>query len=131
MLNSSIPNKFPLRWAQNAGGAYIRSIPTTSHVGIQNGAASLNDGFPPLCFQPMGSGGTPPWGEDTNGILNQITAWNQWQQAGAAVQYDGTFSTAVGGYPKHAVVCSTATLGLFWYNTVDNNTTNPDSGGTN
>jgi hypothetical protein len=122
MLNSSIPTKFPLRWGQNAGGAYIRSIPTTSQIGIQNGAASLNDGFPPLTCQPIASGGTPPWGQDHNGILNQITAWNQWQQAGAAVQYDGTFSTAVGGYPIGAIVASTATPGAFYISLVDNNT---------
>lgn len=128
MLNSSIPNKFPLRWGQNAGAPYIRSIPSASQIGIQNGAASLNDGFPPLTSQPIGSGGVPPWGQDMNGILNQITAWNQWQQAGAAVQYDGSFSTSIGGYPKYAIVASTATLGLFWFNTVDSNTTDPDGG---
>jgi hypothetical protein len=72
----------------------------------------------------------PPFGQDMNGILNQISAWAQWDKAGGPVGYDATFSTAVGGYPAGAII-SAAILGNFWFNTVDNNTTNPDTGGAN
>jgi hypothetical protein len=122
-------SKFAMPFGKNAGSGYIRPIPTPSQVGIVNGAASLNDGFPPLTFQPVGSGGIPPFGQDFNGILNQVTAWNQWQQAGGSVQFDSTFCTSIGGYPQWAILASTVTVGLLWLNTVDNNTTNPDSGG--
>jgi hypothetical protein len=128
MLASNIPASFTLTWAQNAGGAFIRVIPSASQIGVQNGAASLNDGFPPLNFQPVGSGGVPPFGQDMNGILNQISAWAQWDKAGGPVGYDATFSTAVGGYPAGAII-SASILGNFWFNTVDNNVTNPDTGG--
>lgn len=127
MLASSIPAKFQIPWANGAGGSFIRTIPQASQIGIQNGAASLTDGFPPLTFQPIASGGTPPFGEDMNGILKQITQWNRWQAAGGTAQFDGTFSAAVTGYPAGAVINST-TSGLLWYNTVDNNVTDPDGG---
>lgn len=127
LTQSQLPPKFPLAWGANAGAAYIRSIPQSSQIGIQNCAASLNDGFPPLTFVPSVAGGCPPFGADFNGILKQITQWSQWQAAGGAVFYDGTFSTNVNGYPKGAIVQSSVLAGRLWFNTVDNNTTNPDS----
>ena len=128
MKASDIPSKFQIPFASAAGGSYIRAIPQASQIGITAGAASLTDGFPPVNFVPVGSGGTPPAGEDFNGILNQITLWTRWQNAGAFVVYDGTFSTAIGGYPKGAVLASTS-AGSLWLNTTDDNTTNPDSAG--
>ena len=128
LQNASQPTKFPLCWGANAGTLYIHSIPTTSQIGIQNGAASLADGFPPLTFTPIAAGGVPPFGQDMNGILNQISCWSQWQNAGGTVPYDATFSTAVGGYPLNAIL-SASNAGNFWLSTTDNNTTNPDSGG--
>ena len=128
MQNSNIPAKFPIPWASSAGGAFIRSVPTASQIGIQNGAASLTDGFPPLNFLPVASGGFPPFGQDTNGILKQITQWSQWQQAGGAVFYDGSFQTSIGGYPAGAIVASGAYPGVYWRSLLDNNTNNPDAG---
>lgn len=127
--DSSMPAKFPLYWGQNAAGSFIRPIPVTSQIGIQNGAASLNDGFPPLTFTPLAGGGVPPFGQDMNGILAQISAWSQWVNAGGPVFYDSSFSTSVTGYPKSAVLNGSSNLGNFWFNNTDNNTTNPESGG--
>jgi microcystin-dependent protein len=125
MLASGIPTKFPIPWANSAGSpTYVRAIPTASQIGIQNDAASLTDGFPPDCFAPGGA----PFGADTNGILKQITQWNQWQQAGAAVPWDSAFSAAIGGYPAGAVVAA-LTFGYFWLCTTDNNTSDPETGG--
>ncbi|HEY0120666.1 MAG TPA: hypothetical protein VGC14_02705 [Rhizobium sp.] len=126
MQSSDIPSKFPIPFADSAGTGYIRTIPEASQIGITNGAASLTDGFPPVTFLPVGAGGTPPWGQDFNGLLNQITQWSRWQNAGALVTYDATFSTAVGGYPKGAIVASATASGSIWMSTADNNTTNPD-----
>ena len=128
MTAASIPTKFSIPWGNAAGGSFIRSIPTASQIGVQNGAASLTDGFPPLTFTPVGAGGVPPFGQDFNGIFNQITAWNRWQNAGGIVVYDGTFQTAVGGYPKGAMIGSAVT-GLVWLSLTDNNVTDPDTGG--
>lgn len=129
MKIANVPSKFAIPFAASAGGGYIRSIPQASQIGITNGAASLTDGFPPLNFLPVGSGGVPPFGQDMNGILNQITLWSQWQGAGGLVVYDSALSTAIGGYPEGAILAST-TAGLIWLNTVDDNTANPDTTGT-
>jgi hypothetical protein len=130
MKQSDIPDRFELPFASSAGGAFVRAIPKASQIGIQAGAASLETGFPPANFLATGAGGTPFFGQDVNGILRQITEWNRWQNAGAPVPYNAAFSTAIGGYPKGAVLLATASV-HFWLNLVDDNATDPDGGGAN
>jgi hypothetical protein len=103
-------------------------IPEASQAGIVPGAASLNDGFPPNTMQPKTQGGIPPDGRDFNGILFLISAVARWTQAGGAFVYDPAFASNpnLGGYPKGAVLLR-ADLSGCWFNTVDNNTTNPDA----
>lgn len=131
MLIGSIPVKFPIPFANSAGAGFTRPIPEASQIGIEAGAASLTDGFPPVTFLPIGAGGTPPWGADVNGILNQATQWIQWAQAGAPVPFDSTFSSAIGGYPAGAIVASAVAenYGNCWLSLTDGNTTDPDAGG--
>lgn len=128
---SGIPPKFPVPWGNTAGSAYIRSIPLTSQIGTVNCAASLPDGFPPLTFVPSAAGGCPPFGQDFNGILKQITQWSQWQQMGASVPYDSGFSASIGGYPKGVLLSNASIPTCYWSSTVDNNTSDPDTGGAN
>jgi len=52
-----------------------------------------------------------------------------WYNMGGPINYDATFQTAIGGYPKGAILQSAVTVGLLWVNTVDNNLTNPDASG--
>lgn len=127
MQQSQVPSKFNIPWGNSAGVNYIRTIPQASQIGITNCAASLTDGFPPLSFLPIAAGGCPPFGQDFNGILKQITQWSQWQAAGGPVYYDSGFSTSIGGYPKGAIIQSSVLPGRLWVSTADNNTTNPDS----
>lgn len=131
MLKSQIPTKFVEAFGANAAAGMIRPIPTASQIGIVNGAASLNDGFPPLTATPLASGGYPPAIQDFNGLLNQATAWDMWTAAAGVTPYDATFQTAIGGYPQGAVVyTATNTVpGRVWVSTADNNTTNPDTSG--
>jgi hypothetical protein len=125
MLLSSRPASFPIPFGANAGGSFIRAIPVNSQIGVQDGAASLNDGFVPDNFTPLAGGGVPPFGQDINGILKQATGWCQWLEAGSPIVYDSAFAAAVGGYPKGAVVnCSV--IAAEWISTSDNNLTNPD-----
>lgn len=131
MQDSQTPPKFLLPWAASAGGGYINAIPVTSQIGITNGAASLTDGFPPLTFVPLDTGGAGPFGKDFNGVLKQITQGVQWSQAGGPIFYDASFSTAIAGYPKGALLSSTATAGQLWISTAENNTSDPDTGGAN
>ena len=128
MQSSNIPSKIPLPFAYAAGSSYKNTIPVASQIGITNGRASLADGFPPLNFTPISAGGVPPFGGDMNGILNEMTSIQQWQQAGGFFTYDSAFSTAVGGYPKGAILQSTSLSGL-WMSSAENNTSNPDTGG--
>jgi hypothetical protein len=125
MQASNAPTKVPLPFA-NAGAK--NTIPTASQIGVTPGAASLTDGFPPLTRTPIAAGGVPPSGQDMNGILNLISANTMWENAGGFYPYDATFSTAIGGYPKGAILAKATNNGL-WLSTVDNNVTNPDTGG--
>lgn len=130
MLASQIPTYIPTPFADSAGAGFIRTVPIPSQIGITPGAASFTTGFPPLNFSPVNAGGVPPFGQDFNGLLNQITAWSRWAQAGGLVGYNSAFSTAIGGYPQGAVLVKADGSG-FWLSTADNNTSNPDTGGAN
>lgn len=126
MKDIDIPTKFQIPWGNSAGPSFIRPIPQASQIGIQAGAASLTDGFPPANFIPVSAGGTPPFGADANGILNEVTAWLRWSQAGGPISYDGTFSAAIGGYPKGATLYITSGGVTFWVqSTIDDNTNDP------
>ena len=129
MQFTDIPTKIPIPFASSAGAGYINTVPQTPSA--TPGAASFQTGFPPLTFEQIAAGGDPPFGKDFNGILNAITQWLRWAQAGGVgLQYDSAFSASVGGYPKNALLlAATPGYGHFWLSTVDNNTTNPDSGG--
>lgn len=125
MQASNAPTKVPLPFASSGSK---NTIPATSLIGITAGGASLPDGFPPLTMTAIAAGGVAPAGKDFNGIFFLLSAIQQWQSAGGGFAYDSTFSTAIAGYPKGAVLVNSDQSGL-WFNTVDNNTTNPDSGG--
>jgi hypothetical protein len=127
MQRSDLPAKFLVPFADAALPANIRPVPLAPPV--QPGAASLQEGFPPVNFLPVGAGGIPPFGEDFNGLLNQVTAWTRWVSAGVTVTFDSAFSTAVGGYPIGAVLASATVAGKLWISLQDNNTANPDAGG--
>lgn len=128
-MSITIPTKIPVPFGYAAGAGEITTpIPTASQIGVVNGRASLHDGFPPLTFTPLSTGGVPPFGADFNGILNEITSITQWQQAGGFFPYDPTFSSAISGYPIGAVIQAANYQG-FWLNTTNGNTTNPDTGG--
>ncbi len=131
MQDSNIPVKFVIPWGNGAGAPYIRTIPVNSQIGINNGYASLTDGFVPLNMQPVASGGIPPFGQDMNGILKQITQSDQWMQAGGNFPFDASFQSSISGYPKGAIVPSVVYPGVSWLSLVDNNLSNPDTGGDN
>lgn len=127
MQLSNIPSKYNIAFASSAAPSYIRTIPQVP-TGTA-GQASLQTGFPPENFQPLSAGGVPPFGQDFNGLMNAVTAWMIWSaEAGGPIYFDGTFCTAIGGYPQGALLQSSTTAGLFWLSTADNNVVNPNSG---
>lgn len=127
MQASQTPTLVPLAFAANGTK---NAIPENSQIGITPGAASLNDGFPPLTFTPIAAGGVPPAGADFNGVLNLITQTIRWKQAGGMFGYNSGFAsdTNVVGYPRGALLLNATQTGL-WLNSTDNNATNPDTGG--
>ena len=127
MQLTNTPAKLVLPFA-NAGAK--NTIPTASQIGITAGAASLVDGFPPLTRTPIAAGGVPPSGLDMNGILFELSAILRWANAGGGYAFDGTFAadSNVGGYPKGARIMRSDGLG-YWFNTVENNTTDPENTG--
>lgn len=112
-------------FAHNAGPDFINSIPETTAA---PGAASFDQGFPPVTMEAPAAGGIPPYGQDFNGILNQITALLAYLNSGNCFPYDGTYATDIGGYAIGAIL-QRADLTGFWYNLLAANTSNPDSGG--
>lgn len=124
MQLANAPSKIVEAFAVNG---QKNTIPVASQIPITPGAASYNDGFPPLTMTPVTAGGVPPSGLDMNGILNEATALDWWMSAGAGFPFDATFAATVGGYPKGARVLNAASNG-YWLNTLDNNSTNPDTG---
>ena len=130
MISSDAPDKFIIPFAQNAGIGYVNTIPVSSQIGITDGRASLNDGFPPLTFTELSAGGQPPFGADFNGILKEITTSIRWANAGGQYKYDATFSGVIGGYPKGAILLNDSST-AFFVSTKENNTTNPNSGPSN
>ena len=88
--SANVPPKFQIPWGNAAGApSYIRPIPQSSQIGIQNCAASLTDGFPPLTFIAQSAGGCPPFGQDFNGILQQLSKWSRWNGMGTPGQIRG------------------------------------------
>lgn len=125
MQISNLPAKLALPFA-NSGTK--NNIPVNSQVGITPGAASLEDGFPPLTMTPLAAGGIPPSGQDFNGILFGISGHTRWASAGGQYPFDADFSAAVGGYPKYATIQKVDGTG-YWMSLVDNNVINPEVAG--
>jgi hypothetical protein len=125
MQLSSAPHKLVEAFATSGSK---NTIPVPSQISITPGAASFTDGFPPLTDLPLASGGVPPTVQDMNGALFAATAPAVWFSGGGGFPYDATWSAVVGGYPQGARVLRSDGTG-YWLNTIDNNTTAPESSG--
>jgi len=126
---SSIPYKIPAPFASgNLSNATV-PIPTAAQP---NGFASWNEGWGIINATNPSAGGIPPRWQDFLGIFYICSAWLQWVQAGGApVAYDSAFQITIGGYPNGAVVASATYAGVYWVSTIDNNLSDPDTGGAN
>lgn len=76
----------------------IPDAPTGSHN------ASIEEGFPAVTMEPLATGGVPPEGADFNGIFNLTTQFYFAFQNGAMPTYSAAVASAIGGYPKGAVL---------------------------
>lgn len=98
-----------------ANNGIKNTIPDTT---LNSGYASYNDGFPAITMQPKESGGLPPRGQDMNGILNELSQFNQYQQMGGTYSLDNNILTN-GGYAKNSIVFQDDGI---YRSLVDNNT---------
>lgn len=125
MQLSQLPVKTQLPFAATGSR---NTIPVASQQATTPGAASFTDGFPPQTMQPIESGGTPPFGQDFNGVFFHTTSLTRWFSAGGPMMFDAAFAAAIGGYPMGARLTSAASPNVLWISTIDNNSNNPDSG---
>lgn len=116
MATPTRPTNIDLPFAVSGTKNTIPDAPSGSHL------ASYTQGFPPITMLPITSGGIPPEGDDFNGIFFSITKHTLWVNAGGQYLFDGTLSTAIGGYPKGMVLQNNA-LTASYISLVDNNTT--------
>ncbi len=111
------------------GGAVL-PIPVPSQIAVLPGAASFTDGFPPLTMlDPASQGGVPPYGQDMQGLLYMVTWYLAWLQGGGGFYWDAAFVAENTGYAEGAILRSATNDSLQWLSTVDDNATDPDSGG--
>lgn len=111
----------------NAGSQYITNpIPETTST---PGAASFDQGFPPLTMTAIAAGGIPPFGQDMNGILYMITSNIAALWAGQPYLWNSTVAADISGYQVGTILGMSDGSGL-WLNTVAGNETNPDDNGT-
>jgi hypothetical protein len=114
-------------FGRSAIAPYIRVVPVASQIGIENGAASWDTGFVPLNMTLKTAGGVAPFGSDTNGVLNYISANLVWLMGGGGVKFNADFVTNWTGYPVGAILQSAVDLKTFFYNSLANNPNDPDS----
>lgn len=124
-MPASYPQFLQQAFANNADPAFRNIIPNTSAV---PGVASLTLGFPPVTMQPEVAGGTPPLGQDFNGVLYMLSTHAVYQQTGQPYRYSAAVSAAVGGYAIGTLLGSTDGFTL-WFNIIADNTSDPDAGG--
>jgi hypothetical protein len=126
-MSAPTPELIPQPFANDAGPSFINTIPDTS---ADPQEADYQSGFKPLTFQPVGSGGKPPLGQDFNGILYAITTHLYALQGGQLQTYRADVAAALTGYKLGALLAMTDGAG-YWINLSEGNTTDPDAGGAN
>lgn len=119
-MSVSEPGKITVPWAT---GGLKNAIPASANP--TTGNAGYDQGFPPVNMTPKVAGGIPPFGQDFNGILFEITTILRYMQAGGLPSFSSGLSTAIGGYPKGAVIIGDDGS-TEYQNQVDGNTNNPN-----
>ena len=112
--------------ASDAGGGFITTPMPDAPTGTN--AASIQGGYPPIVMTSELAGGKAPLGQDENGFLFLLSGHSFFAQCGQLYIYSAPLATAITGYKLGAVLGMSDGTGA-WLNTVDGNTSNPDTGG--
>ena len=83
--------------------------------------ASYEAGFPTITMIPTEANGIPPRGVDFNGILYALSSNIQNWNAGVQMKFNSDFCTAIGGYPRGAVLQANDNSASY-VSAIDNNT---------
>lgn len=121
MNRTDAPKKQPVPFAVNGQRENLLS---TTPAG--DNTASYNDGFPPVTMILKAAGGLPPKGQDMNQILFELSSICRWFTAGALNEFDATFASSIGGYPKASVLVGDDGATIY-ISTIDANSNNPNS----
>lgn len=95
------------------------------NANLVDGRAGYVEGFPPINMTAVAAGGIPPFGQDMNGVLYDLSAAIQYQQSGVLPPFNSAFATAIGGYEVGAVVSDTTDKSILWINGTANNLAHP------
>lgn len=87
-LNASYIFKKIWAWSNTSNAP----LPPDTQAVPNSGRTSLALGFPPECSKSIAEGGVPPYGQDVNGILRQITANLEWYSRGGQFAWDASRS---------------------------------------
>jgi len=82
------------------------AIPVDDQTGTIPNGASYETGFPDITMLAKDAGGLPPFGQDMNGILAEITAHTHFQNSGGRYRFDAALVAVIGGYPAGFVLQS-------------------------
>lgn len=123
MNSNDQPENFGIPFAQNGKK---NAIPKEKNTSQKPNEASYDTGFPDITMELISAGGLPPFGQDMNGALNEMSNEIRWTHAGGFTNFDATFATQIGGYPKGALLWN-AKQTAFYLSLVNNNTQNPDT----
>lgn len=121
----TLPTLIGMAFAGGSGPnkGLVNAIPVAS----ASPAASYADGFPILTMTNPTAGGVPPNGADFNGILNAITSFQAWSNAGGQFPFSSSLATSIGGYSKGMVVQSND-YSQAWASLCNANTGDPNAG---
>lgn len=120
-MSASEPGKIITPWAESG---LKNPIPPAANPAT--GRAGFDQGFSAINMTAKEAGGIPPFGQDFNGIFYEVTNILRYMQAGGQPTFDAALATAVGGYPKGAMVLGGDGVTL-WQSKVDSNSTDPNT----
>lgn len=119
-MSVSEPGKIITPWAESG---LKNPIPPAANPAT--GRAGFDQGFSAINMTAKEAGGIPPFGQDFNGIFYDVTNILRYMQAGGQPTFSSALATAIGGYPKGAMVLGSDGVTL-WQSKVGGNFTDPD-----
>jgi len=119
-MSVSEPGKIITPWAESG---LKNTIPPAANPAT--GRAGFDQGFSAINMTAKEAGGIPPFGQDFNGIFYEVTNILRYMQAGGQPTFSSALATAIGGYPKGAMVLGSDGLTL-WQSQIESNSVDPD-----